>query len=171
MGSTPSNSKGPGNPVENVSWNDCQEFIRKLNEKVPGGGFRLPTEAEWEYVCRAGSTTEYCYGDGEAGLGDYAWYNANSGSTTHPVGQKKPNAWGVYDTHGNVWEWCQDWWHNSYKKAPSDGSAWASPTSDFRVFRGGGWYYDARNCRSSFRINVAPGFASTFIGFRVSRTP
>jgi formylglycine-generating enzyme required for sulfatase activity len=175
MGSNPSNFKGPGNPVETVSWNDCQEFTKKLNEKIPGGGFRLPTEAEWEYVCRAGSTTEYCYGDEEGGLGEYAWYSSNSGSTTHPVGQKKPNAWGVYDMHGNVWELCQDSYHGSYTGAPSDGSAWEGPGGLFttRVDRGGGWSGGARSCRSSARprFSLGPDGALTTWGFRVARTP
>jgi formylglycine-generating enzyme required for sulfatase activity len=171
MGSNPSGFKGAANPVESVSWNECQEFIRKLNEKVPGGGFRLPTEAEWEYVCRAGSTTEYCNGDGEEWLGEYAWYDANSGATTHPVGQKKPNGWGVYDMHGNVWEWCQDTGHDSYDGAPSNGSAWESPAGSLRVIRGGGWGLNAQNCRSSFRYIIIPDYTLNFIGFRVSRTP
>jgi formylglycine-generating enzyme required for sulfatase activity len=100
--------QGPKNPVEQVSSDDCQTFLAKLNAKVGGGKFSLPTEAQWEYACRAGNTARYSFGDEESGLGEYAWYRANSDHTTHPVGEKKPNAWGLYDMHGNVCEWCQD---------------------------------------------------------------
>jgi len=104
MGTNPSDFKGAKNPVENVNWNDCHAFLTKLNEKVANTGkkFVLPTEAQWEYACRAGTTTQYSYGDSAEELGDYAWSRSNAGRTTHPVGQKKPNAWGLYDMHGNV---------------------------------------------------------------------
>jgi formylglycine-generating enzyme required for sulfatase activity len=171
MGSNPSNFKGPKNPVEMVSWNDCQEFLKKINAKFPGMGFRLPSEAEWEYACRAGSTTEYCYGNGERGLGDYAWYDSNSSRTTHPVGEKKPNAWGLYDMHGNVWEWCQDGYRDSYNGAPTDGSAWESLGSRLRVLRGGDWRSNPRRCRSATRNVNTPGVRAVDIGFRLSRTP
>jgi formylglycine-generating enzyme required for sulfatase activity len=116
MGNNPSQFRGPKNPVEQVSWDVCQEFVKKLNAKSgPGGGkFQLPSEAQWEYACRAGSTTHYFFGDDkpyglpDKELDDYAWYDKNSGRKTHPVGAKKPNAWGLYDMHGNVEEWCQD---------------------------------------------------------------
>ncbi|MEI8241566.1 MAG: formylglycine-generating enzyme family protein, partial [Actinomycetota bacterium] len=110
MGNTPSYFKGPKNPVENVSWNVCQEFLVKLNAKAggQGGKFVLPTEAQWEYACQAGSTGIFCFGNDRKQLGEYAWCGKNSGSKTHPVGGKKPNAWGLYDMHGNVSEWCQD---------------------------------------------------------------
>ena len=105
MGKNPSGFKGDNRPVEEVSWEDVQEFIRRLNAREQGVTYRLPTEAEWEYAARAGSTTAYSFGDDTLQLGEYAWYWENADGTTHPVGQLKPNAWGLYDMHGNVWEW------------------------------------------------------------------
>jgi formylglycine-generating enzyme required for sulfatase activity len=140
MGNNPSEFKGPKNPVEQVSWTDCQEFLVKLNAKAggQGGKFVLPTEAQWEYACRAGSTGEFCFGNKEKQLGEYAWwYDENSGIETHPVGEKKPNAWGLYDMHGNVCEWCQDWYGTYGAEAVDDPSGPTKGTS--RVYRGGGW--------------------------------
>jgi formylglycine-generating enzyme required for sulfatase activity len=138
---------------------------------VSGGKFQLPTEAQWEYACRAGSKTRYCFGDDEKQLGDYAWYSKNSGNKTHPVGEKKPNAWGLYDMHGNVWEWCQDWWKDGYyKESPVDDPTGAA-TGSFRVIRGGFWDYPARYCRSAFRGLDGPGRRHYDRGFRVSRVP
>jgi DNA-binding helix-hairpin-helix protein with protein kinase domain len=154
MGSNPSNFKRAKNPVETVSWDDCQTFIRKLGEKVPGQTFRLPTEAEWEYACRAGSTGEYCYGDGEGGLGEYAWYDSNSGRTTHPVGEKKPNAWGLYDMHGNVWEWCADWYGDYPNGEVTNPTGPGS--GQFRVLRGGSWRDNPGYCRSASRFRNSP---------------
>ncbi|MGA2031339.1 MAG: formylglycine-generating enzyme family protein [Thermoguttaceae bacterium] len=173
-GNNPSHFKGPKNPVETVSWDDCQQFLEKLNAKagpLPAGEgeFRLPTEAQWEYACRAGSTTRYCFGDEESGLGEYAWYAANSGDKTHPVGEKKPNAWGLYDMHGNVWEWCQDWYDSGYyAKSPTDDPTGAANGSD-RVDRGGGWSLVARLCRSAHRYFNGPGGRGINLGLRVSR--
>ena len=112
MGNNPSSFTAGGQdcPVEQVSWDDAQEFLAKLNRIEEIDTYRLPTEAEWEYACRAESTGRFCFGDDEAGLKDYAWYNNNSAGKTQPVGQLKPNAWGLYDMHGNVWEWCRDWY-------------------------------------------------------------
>jgi formylglycine-generating enzyme required for sulfatase activity len=171
MGNNPSHFKGPKLPVENVSWDDCQGFLTKLSENVTGVDFRLPTEAEWEYACRAGSSTEYCYGDGEAGLGEFGWFSGNSGQTTHPTGEKKSNAWGLYDMHGNVWEWCQDWFYSSYNGAPDNGSALESPARSLRVFRGGCWLFNAGDCRSAFRAEFVPTTRHNYVGFRLSRTP
>ena len=151
MGENPSAFKGNDLPVERVSWNDVQEFIKKLNQKEGADMYRLPSEAEWEYACRAGTTTWYSFGDDESKLGDYAWYDSNSGRKTHPVGQKMPNPWGLYGMHGNVWEWVQDLYHSNCNGAPTDGSAWESGSGSGRVSRGGGWYLDARRCLSAYR--------------------
>ncbi len=169
MGNNPSGFKGSNLPVERVSWNDCKEFIGKLNSKT-GKNFNLPSEAQWEYACRAGSTTRFCFGDSDSGLGDYAWYTSNSGNKTHPVGRKKPNTWGLYDIHGNVWEWCEDWHHDSYGGAPADGSAWLSPASSLRVLRGGAWCFGTVNCRSADRGWSIPSGSGNDLGFRVIKS-
>jgi formylglycine-generating enzyme required for sulfatase activity len=155
-------------PVENVSWDDAKAFISKLNKVEGGKNYRLPTEAEWEYACRAGSTSRCCFGDDEAYLGEYAWYDDNSEDTTHPVGLKEPNAWGLYDMHGNVWEWCQDW-YGAYPEGPvSDPSG---PTSgEYLVLRGGSCCYGvARNMRSANRVRGRPDNRLNYIGFRLAR--
>ena len=126
-------------PVEQVSWNDAQEFLKKLNA-IGNAQFRLPTEAEWEYACRAGTSTPYSFGDDPNALGEYAWHSDNSNAQTHPVGERRPNNWGLHDMHGNVWEWCADGWHEIYLGAPADGGAWHSDADDTRrVLRGGAW--------------------------------
>jgi formylglycine-generating enzyme required for sulfatase activity len=167
MGDNPSDFKGDNLPVEQVTWVDVQEFIKKLNEKEGTDKYRLPSEAEWEYACRAGTTTRYSFGDSESKLGEYAWYWDNSGSKTHPVGQKKHNSWGLYDMHGNVWEWVQDRWHDNYDGAPADGSAWESGNDAFRVFRGGCWFDDAGFCRSADRYRGDPRNRIYNLGFRL----
>jgi formylglycine-generating enzyme required for sulfatase activity len=171
MGNNPSQLKGVKNPVETVSWDDCQQFVGKLNAKSAAGGgkFQLPSEAQWEYACRAESTTRFCFGDDEPKLGDYAWYAANSGCKTHPVGEKKPNAWELYDMHGNVREWCQDWW-KGYKGSPVDDPTGAA-TGSCCVFRGGSWDDPAEYCRSAYRDFVGFRYAGNDLGFRVSRVP
>jgi formylglycine-generating enzyme required for sulfatase activity len=167
MGDNPSHFKGDDLPVEWVSWEDVQEFIRKLNEKEGTDKYRLPSEAEWEYACRAGTTTRYSFGNSESNLGDYAWYGDNLGDETQPVGLKKPNSWGLYDMHGHVWEWVQDSMHYSYNGAPTDGSAWESGDGAYRVIRGG-WSNDARDCRSAVRLFVHRNHVY-FLGFRLLR--
>ncbi len=171
MGNNPSNFTGDGRlPVEQVSWEYCQEFITKLNARLEGA-FRLPSEAEWEYACRAGTQTRFYWGDDpdETIIKDYAWYYGNSGHRTHPVGEKLPNAWGLYDMSGNVWEWCEDDWHNPYEGAPDDGSAWVDiPRGSDRVGRGGGWDYDPRICRSACRFGGTPGNRIDCLGFRLA---
>jgi formylglycine-generating enzyme required for sulfatase activity len=146
MGSNPSYFKGRSNPVETVSWDDVQKFIWSLNIQEGNGCYRLPTEAEWEYACRAGTTGVYSYGDDAGSLGHYAWYAGNSGKKPHPVGQKEPNAWGLYDMHGNVWEWVQDWYDDYSSASVTDPKGPAS--GSYRVLRGGGWGLVARYCRS-----------------------
>lgn len=168
MGDNPSSVKGVKLPVEKVSWFEVQEFIFNLNEKEGTDKYRLPNEAEWEYACRAGTTTRYSFGDSESELGDYAWYDENSDGKTHPVGQKKPNSWGLYDMHGNVYEWVQDCWHDSYDGAPTDGSAWERAGNN-RVNRGGSWYDLARNRRSASRRYDIPYNCSHVLGFRLLR--
>jgi len=171
-------------PVEQVSWLDAVTFCNKLSAKegrepfyeiegitvtVPDwrrAGYRLPTEAEWEYACRAGSTTMCPFGDGVGKLGDHDWYGANSGNITHPVGQKRPNAWGLYDMLGNVHEWCQDWYEIRYYKAsPPADPAGPSQASD-RVIRGGCCV--SVSCRPTGRSGCLPGNRSYIIGFRVA---
>jgi formylglycine-generating enzyme required for sulfatase activity len=167
MGKNPSKFTGAKNPVEMLAWSHCQEFLEKLNQKVRGAKCTLPTEAEWEYACRGRSTTEYCFGDDEKGLGDYAWYRENSGRTTHAVGQKKPNARGLYDMHGNVWEWCQDWYDVSCYKAGRRVDPKGPRTGHQRVLRGGSWNGHAAHCRSAYRGNLTPTNRSDNLGFRV----
>lgn len=167
MGNNPSHFRGDELPVENVSWNDAVKFCKTISTKT-GKAFRLPSEAEWEYGARADSTGHYCFGNDENMLGEYAWYYENSDMKTHPVERKQPNAFGLYDMHGNVWEWCEDVWHENYKGAPLDGSAWLSGgDSSFRVLRGGSWGSQSYNCRSAYRGLNRPDARSTYNGFRV----
>ena len=154
-------------PVERVSWNDAVEFCKNLSAKE-GKTYRLPTEAEWEYACRAGTTTLYSSGDDKESLGEYAWYRDNSGGKPHPVGEKKPNAWGLHDMHGNVWEWCADWWAKDYyADSPTDDPP-GPETGSFRVYRGGSWVNLAGSCRSANRFRSVPSDRRDFLGFRVA---
>lgn len=172
MGNNPSNFKGDDLPVEQVSWNDAQEFIKKLNQKEGTDKYRLPSEAEWEYAARAGTTTRYSFGDSESRLDEYAWYDDNSKSKTHSVGQKKPNSWGLYDMHGNVYEWVQDVWVPfDYKGAPTDGSAWEIGSGAFRIIRGGSWINYAQRCRSADRELSSPDRRFRGLGFRLLQEP
>ena len=169
MGTNPSQFQGPQNPVEKVSWAEAVEFCRKLSampaEKTAGHVYRLPTEAEWEYACRSGTTTAYGFGDDRSGLGVYGW---GGGESTHPVGGKKPNAWGLYDMHGNVWEWCQDWYGDYPSGSATDPTG--APSGSYRVLRGGGWSSYARLCRSANRIRLTPESRDSRLGFRVLRS-
>ncbi|MEN3333039.1 MAG: hypothetical protein V7641_2404 [Blastocatellia bacterium] len=165
MGNNPSYFKGSNRPVEQVSWHDVQEFIEKLNALNDGYVYRLPTEAEWEYACRAGSNGDY-----SGKLDAMAWCDNNSDQMSHPVGAKQPNAWGLYDMHGNVFEWCQDWYDNNYAESPSlDPQGPAS--GSFRVKRGGSWAFPAAFSRSAARDLYSPGYRFNFLGFRLVRTP
>jgi formylglycine-generating enzyme required for sulfatase activity len=162
-------------PVERVSWEDAVEFCKNLSdlpeEKKVGRVYRLPTEAQWEYACRAGSKTQYSFGESSRSIGDYAWLEENSNNRTHPVGQKKPNAWGLYDMHGNVLEWCSDW-YDKYPKGPvSDPGGPKEGT--FRVLRGGSYDRDPTSCRSAHRIWYIPSsrYLYTYYGFRVALIP
>jgi len=162
--SNPSNFKGNDLPVEMVSWNDCQDFISKLNS-MTGKRFHLPTEAQWEYAARGGKKSRGYQYSGSNTLGDVAWYSGNSCSRTHAVGTKQPNELGIYDMAGNVWEWCQDW-YGSYSSSPQTNSTGAVSGS-YRVFRGGSWYYSAWYCRTSYRRNGTPGFRDNDLGLRL----
>ena len=163
MGTNPSNFKGEDLPVEQVSWMDAQMFVKKLNERNDPFTYRLPTEAEWEYACHAGMGSE-----GMGALDVIAWYFNNSAGKTHPVGLKQPNAWGLYDTLGNVWEWVEDVYHESYRGAPVDGSAWlAGGDPKYRVMRGGSWIDNAFYCRANERIRAAPESRQRNSGLRL----
>lgn len=197
MGTKPSEKydvkfQGKNHPVVGVSWDNCQEFCKKLSAKT-GKKIRLPSEAEWEYACRAGTKTKYYFGDQASELSNYAWYGNNSGiqildtdrlwqesqsgylqrltdnkNSTHPVGEKKPNQFGFYDMHGNVWEWCNDIYHENYTGAPKNGSSWETGTADNkRVLRGGSWSDNAIFCHSAYRGRVSAGFRGNDLGFRL----
>ena len=168
MGSNPSKFKGAKRPVEQVSWDDCQEFIRKLNAKT-GKNFRLPTEAEWEYAARGGSRSQHYKYSGGNTIGDVAWYAVNysdkvSGST-HSVATKRANELGIYDMSGNVWEWCSDW-YGDYSTSQTNPQGPAS--GSYRVYRGGSWFYGARLCRVSLRDCWSPGIRDFTHGLRLA---
>jgi formylglycine-generating enzyme required for sulfatase activity len=165
MGSNPSSVKecGENCPVDGVMWNDAQEFIKKLNAANDGYTYRLPSEAEWEYACRAGTTGDYA-GD----LNSMAWYHDNSNDKPQPVGKKQPNAWGLYDMHGNAEEWAMDYFHDNYNGAPTDGSAWLDGGEQkYRVVRGGSWYVVGNFLRSAFREGNDPDRTYNGYGIRL----
>ena len=173
MGSNPADFQGEANPVEMVSWEDVQVFIQKLNAKEGGRKYRLPSEAEWEHASRAGSDTAWFFGDNPVVLGEYAWFSENSQNSTHPVGQKKPNPWGLYDIYGNVWEWVEDWyddnaaWHQEGAVIDPVGPASGSR----RVLRGGGWSNTAEDCRPASRNGFSPVYFHDGLGFRLAFSP
>jgi len=182
MGTNPSKFMGDNLPVENVSWYDAVEYCNQRSKKeglIPAytvngsnvewnrntNGYRLPTEAEWEYACRAGTAT--AYNTGENISDSTGWYKVNSGIKTHPVGQKLANAWGLYDMHGNVWEWCWDWYGSYSSKVQND--PMGAVSGSFRVLRGGSWYNSAENTRSTYRFNLDPYYRYDNFGFRLVR--
>jgi formylglycine-generating enzyme required for sulfatase activity len=171
MGSDPSNFKGANLPVEQVTWDEAMAFCQKLTERERAAGrlpegyaYTLPTETQWEYACRAGTTGDYA-----GHLDTMGWYDANSGNSTNPVGQKQANAWGLHDMHGNVWEWCLDWYGNYPGGSVTDPSGPGS--GSHRVIRGGSWLPFAVNCRSAFRFMITPDIRENSLGFRVALTP
>ncbi len=185
MGQNPSDFKGSDDlPVEQVSWLDAVKFCNELSQRekrtpyyriegdqvsiVGGQGYRLPTEAEWEYACRAGSTTRYPFGDDEADLGQHAWFDSNSEQKTHPVGQKQPNGWGLYDMLGNVCEWCQDDYDADYYTASPPADPPGPAEAPYRVLRGGCSSYYPRYCRPALRYRLPPAVRVNFLGFRLA---
>ena len=180
MGTNPSRFQGnkvqvdrSNLPVEQVSWEDAVEFCKKLSdlpeERKAGRVYRLPTEAEWEYACRAGSRSFYSFGASSKSLGDYAWFVGNGGLQTHPVGEKTANGWGLHDMHGNVREWCSDWYGDYPKGAVSDPTGPKEGSN--RVERGGCWSSGADFCRSAFRYGRVPAYRDSGFGFRVALSP
>jgi formylglycine-generating enzyme len=191
MGANPSRWKGERNPVEQVRWSDAVRYCNKRSEleglprcydlktwkcNFEASGYRLPTEAEWEYACRAGTVTPYFFGETSAKLGEYAWYDKNSGGRPRPVGQKRPNPWGLYDMCGDVWEWCNDFYKvDYYEQSPAQNPRGPS-LGETKVVRGGAWRFGVESCRSGYRYNENPGYADVcfgydIYGFRCVRTP
>lgn len=160
------NNKGDNAAVVGVSWLDAQDFIKWLNQVGGTGGYRLPSEAEWEYACRAGGRHRYC---GSNDPSSFGWFDKNSGERVNTVGQKQANAFGLYDMSGNGWEWVQDTQHKNYQGAPADGSAWEDQHFN-RVERGGYWYTDPRNSRASNRTFSSPRERRSLSSFRVARS-
>ena len=175
METAPSEFEGPGRPVEMVSWEDATGFCQKLTEAAQstnalprGWEYRLPTEAQWEYACRAGWSTAYSFGNDVGCLSDHAWFDDNSEFTTRDVGLKRSNAWGLHDVHGNVWEWCEDWYQD---ELPGGDDPKVVEPSDYRVIRGGCWLVFSAICRSASRSRSAPDNRFDFLGFRVALVP
>ncbi|MBM3839305.1 MAG: formylglycine-generating enzyme family protein [Verrucomicrobia bacterium] len=182
MGSNPSRWKGDKNPVEQVRWSDAVRFCNKRSEleglqpcydtntwqcNFDANGYRLPTEAEWEYACRAGTTTAYFFGDNSAKLGDYAWIEKNSSGRPRPVGQKQPNPWGLYDICGNVWEWCNDFYKVDYYAESPKQDPRGPQTGENKVLRGGAWRFGDESARSGYRYNENPGYSDVCFGYDI----
>lgn len=170
-GRTKPSDKGWGRgkrPVINVSWHDAVAFCDWLSE-LSGDRYRLPTEAEWEYACRAGTTTQYSFGEDTRDLGLYSWHKGNAQKQTHPVGTLGANAWGLHDMHGNVWEWCSDWYERDYYSSSPASNPTGSANGEYRVRRGGSWYYFADSIRSADRDGATPDGTFYAMGFRCAR--
>jgi len=182
MGENPSRWKAGNNPVEQVRWSDAVKYCnaRSLKENLQpcydlqtwqcnfdANGYRLPTEAEWEYACRAGTKTTYFFGNDSSKLADYAWLDENSSGKPHPVGQKPPNPWGLYDMHGNVWEWCNDFYKVDYYQQSPEENPRGPSTGETKVVRGGAWKFSADSCRSAYRYNEDPGYSDVCFGYDI----
>lgn len=182
MGENPSKVKGKTNPVEQVRWSDAVRYCNARSRlaglapaydlktwtcRFEANGFRLPTEAEWEYAARAGTTTRYSFGNSEARLKQHGWFRDNARSKPHPVGQRKPNAWGLYDVHGNVWEWCNDFYKVDYYVEDPQKDPGGPQSGETKVLRGGCWSSGADACRSAYRYNEAPGYADVCFGYDI----
>ena len=181
-GANPSRWKGDKNPVEQVRWSDAVKFCNQRSEleglqpcydlktwqcNFDANGYRLPTEAEWEHACRGGSTTAYFFGDSPAKLGDYAWFDKNSGGHPRPVGQKQPNPFGLYDICGNTWEWCNDFYKVDYYQESSKEDPRGPKEGENKVVRGGAWRFSSESCRSGYRYNESPGYADVCFGYDI----
>ncbi len=182
MGSNPSRWKIDQNPVEQVRWSDAVKFCNKRSEleglqpcynltnwqcNFDATGYRLPTEAEWECACRAGTKTAYFFGDNASKLGDYAWFDKNAGGHPRPVGQKQPNPWGLYDMCGNVWEWCNDFYKVDYYSESPAVDPRGPKEGQTKVVRGGAWRFSDENCRSGYRYNENPGYSDVCFGYDI----
>jgi formylglycine-generating enzyme required for sulfatase activity len=182
MGENPSRWKAKTNPVEQMRWSDAVRYCNARSKaeglepcydlntwkcNFAANGYRLPTEAEWEYACRAGTTTAYFFGDDQLKLKAYAWYEDNSASKPRPVGQKPPNPWGLYDMHGNVWEWCNDFYKVDYYQESPKENPRGPQTGETKVLRGGAWKFSAESCRSGYRYNENPGYADVCFGYDI----
>lgn len=167
MGTRPSEPAGPDLPVDMVSWDDCGQFLARLGERLGGLRLVLPTEAQWEYACRAGSTTNWSFGDDIEQFGEHGWFDLNSGGVPHPVGGRKPNAWGLHDMHGNVWEWCADW-KAPYAAGPATDPAGPVASEGVRAIHGGSWRNSRALARSAYRFGSVPAGRHITVGFRVA---
>jgi formylglycine-generating enzyme required for sulfatase activity len=166
MGGNPSRHKGDQLPVHDVTWDSCREFCSRLGERT-GRTVRLPTEAEWEHACRAGTETLFSFGDNQDDMGAYGWYQDNTENAPELVGTRQPNPWGLHDMHGNVFEWCADWFDSTYYGWSTEKDPAGPQAGEKRVMRGGCWYMQAWSARSAFRAASKPSGSNEIVGFRV----